>query len=59
MEVDLTKLLKLRSELNAGEDKDGGGISVLDLLVKASALAMKQVRTRKGGIETALDLLFK
>lgn len=55
VELNLTKLLKLRSEFNSqlastttGGKKGGGGteLSVLDFLIKASALAMKHVRRR-------------
>jgi len=40
VEIDLTKMLALREELN-GSDKNS--IATLDMLVKASAMAMKQV----------------
>jgi pyruvate dehydrogenase E2 component (dihydrolipoamide acetyltransferase) len=50
VELNLTKLLRLREELNAAsapakgaKGPADGGLSVLDFLVKASALAMKQV----------------
>lgn len=55
VELNLSKLMKLRAELNghsaagssSGSGKGavvgGGGLTVLDFLVKASALAMKQV----------------
>ena len=50
VELNLGKLLKLREELNAaaapakgGKGAADGGLSVLDFMVKASALAMKQV----------------
>jgi len=47
VDLKLTKLLNLRSEINkslmSGKDSQVSGISVLDFLVKASALAMKQV----------------
>jgi pyruvate/2-oxoglutarate dehydrogenase complex dihydrolipoamide acyltransferase (E2) component len=39
VDLDLTKLLKFREEMN----NDKKNISVLDILVKASAMAIKQV----------------
>ena len=51
VELNLSKLLQLREELNQGQGGSkggsgggsGGDVSVLDMMVKASALAMKQV----------------
>ena len=42
VELNLSKLMALREELNRGGGKEGD-VSVLDMMVKASALAMKQV----------------
>lgn len=39
VELDLSKLLKFRNEMN----HDNKNISVLDILIKASAMAIKQV----------------
>ena len=56
VELNLTKLMLLREELNQGQGGGGGGkggiggdVSVLDMLVKASALAMKQVVNQSVG----------
>ena len=48
VELNLSKLMALREQLNqgtggGGKGGNGGDVSVLDLMVKASALAMKQV----------------
>jgi pyruvate dehydrogenase E2 component (dihydrolipoamide acetyltransferase) len=42
-DLDLSKLISLRKSLNASLKE--GEISVMDFMVKASSLAMKQVRT--------------
>ena len=52
VELNLSKLMALREQLNqgtatgtgGGKGENGGDVSVLDLMVKASALAMKQVQ---------------
>jgi Pyruvate/2-oxoglutarate dehydrogenase complex, dihydrolipoamide acyltransferase (E2) component, and related enzymes len=46
MDVELDALLKLRADLNAQSPKDGAGafkLSVNDLIIKASALALRRV----------------
>ena len=43
VDLDLTRLLKLRGELNASSGKSAEGLSVLDLLVKAVAHAVSTV----------------
>ena len=52
VELNLSKLLQLREELNQGQGSKGGSgsggdVSVLDMMVKASALAMKQVHQQQ------------
>jgi pyruvate dehydrogenase E2 component (dihydrolipoamide acetyltransferase) len=48
VELDLSKLLKLRDSLNAGAGKEDVRLSVLDFFVKASALAMKKIPDANG-----------
>lgn len=56
VELDLTALLALREQLNSSiRSGKGKEISVLDFFVKASALAMKQVRATI--VSTTLFLL--
>jgi pyruvate dehydrogenase E2 component (dihydrolipoamide acetyltransferase) len=43
VDLNLTKLLALRATLNAGIKDEASGLSVVDFMVKASALAMKTV----------------